>query len=434
MKKVRILRKNNQFLAVGSLLTIPLLLVLMGARLRLGKGQSGPTKYPPVFVTPAPGACRNGWQQMSMDVTKMSFPPNTQITLHGVATLSSQDIWAVGDGLIEHWNGTQWQATQTRETRQGTWTVITAKSATDIWALGQDQNGPLALHWDGRTWNTISLPTFTHSLATFASIAPVASDDVWIAGSLREGDGQSSPYTYQPLMLHWDGMKWQQVTGATLSTGKNASFSGISANSATDIWAVGSIDRTKPYTHELIEHWDGTSWQLIPPPDEKIPHYSINGTSLNSVVAVSATDVWAVGSWDLTGSDANGNGSSMIEHWNGQKWNYILMSRLDSRSDELVSIKALSPTNIWAVGTFVNPNTRLGDIYLQHWDGKEWDPRIPSGYSQLVKNGYVRASDLAITPGGQVIAVGSSSVFTKNPPIDDAPHNTFQPFVLASCS
>lgn len=428
------MRKTHQFPVVGSLLILLLLLVLGGAWLRFGGGQSGSTKPQPVFVTPAPGGCRSGWQQMSMDVSKMGFPSNAQITLHGVAALSSQDIWVVGDRLIAHWNGTLWQTTQTQEARQGTWTAITARSATDIWVLGQDQSGPQALHWDGMTWKTTSLPTFTSGLVTLASIAPVASDDVWIAGSLREGDGQSSPYIYQPLTLHWDGLKWQQVAGAALPTGKNASFGGISANSATDIWAVGSIDSMKSYTRELIEHWDGTSWQLVPPPDEKIPYYSINGTGLSSVAAVSATDVWAGGSWNLTGSDANGNGSSMIEHWNGQKWRYILMSRLDSRSDALVSIKALSPTNIWTVGTFVNPNTRLGDIYLQHWDGKAWDPHIPSGYGQLVKNGYVRANDLAITPGGQVIVVGSSSVFTQNPPIDDAAHHASQPFVLASCS
>ena len=258
------MRKTHQFPVVGSLLILLLLLVLGGAWLRFGGGQSGSTKPQPVFVTPAPGGCRSGWQQMSMDVSKMGFPSNAQITLHGVAALSSQDIWVVGDRLIAHWNGTLWQTTQTQEARQGTWTAITARSATDIWVLGQDQSGPQALHWDGMTWKTTSLPTFTSGLVTLASIAPVASDDVWIAGSLREGDGQSSPYIYQPLTLHWDGLKWQQVAGAALPTGKNASFGGISANSATDIWAVGSIDSMKSYTRELIEHWDGTSWQLFP--------------------------------------------------------------------------------------------------------------------------------------------------------------------------
>ena len=34
---------------------------------------------------------------------------------------------------------------------------------------------------------------------------------------------------------------------------------------------------------------------------------------------------------------------------------------------------------------------------------------------------------------GQIIAVGSSVVFTQNPPIDDAARKPAQPFVLASC-
>ena len=79
-------------------------------------------------------------------------------------------------------------------------------------------------------------------------------------------------------------------------------FAAVHATSANDVWAVGHGGTSSAST-TLTEHWDGTSWTLVP---------SLNpGTadSLLSVTATSATDVWAVGETQ----DSSGFGP-LIEH------------------------------------------------------------------------------------------------------------------------
>ena len=67
----------------------------------------------------------------------------------------------------------------------------------------------------------------------------------------------------------------------------------------------------------LIEHWDGSSWSLIPSVAEPSP----NGGYLNGVTCVSSTDCWASGAT----TDTNGTASGLLlQHWNGATWTDIL--------------------------------------------------------------------------------------------------------------
>ena len=97
----------------------------------------------------------------------------------------------------------------------------------------------------------------------------------------------------------------------------------------------------------LIEHWNGTAWSIVPSP---------NGGSgnnyLQSVAAISANDVWAVGYylsagyWDLA------------ERWDGTVWT---ISTLDPSisSGELLGVSALSSSDVWLAGYANNGSTWL---------------------------------------------------------------------------
>ena len=74
------------------------------------------------------------------------------------------------------------------------------------------------------------------------------------------------------------------------------------------MWAVGSGGTASAKT-TLTEHWDGSSWTLVPSPSPG------TSDSLLSVSAVSATDVWAVGEDQST----SGFGP-LVEHWDGAAW------------------------------------------------------------------------------------------------------------------
>ena len=61
--------------------------------------------------------------------------------------------------------------------------------------------------------------------------------------------------------------------------------------STSDIWAVGHYNN--PRSQTLTEHWDGTSWSIVP---------SVNPGKENTLAGVSrvpgTSQIWAVGSYD----------------------------------------------------------------------------------------------------------------------------------------
>src|SRR4051812_37639934 len=70
------------------------------------------------------------------------------------------------------------------------------------------------------------------------------------------------------------------------NVGTCSQLTGVAALSATDVWAVGSscsrsIDRT------LALHWNGRAWSVA-----KSPNVGVYGNSLRKVIALSPTDVW----------------------------------------------------------------------------------------------------------------------------------------------
>ena len=66
----------------------------------------------------------------------------------------------------------------------------------------------------------------------------------------------------------------------------------MAAVSANDIWAVGAfVDPNLNANQTLTEHWDGTSWSVIPSPNA-----TTGNNVLTGVTALSTGDVVAVGS------------------------------------------------------------------------------------------------------------------------------------------
>src|SRR5438552_1827217 len=76
---------------------------------------------------------------------------------------------------------------------------------------------------------------------------------------------------------------WSQVPSPNV--GANANYlTGVAAIASTDVWAVGYYSGT--YTYEtLIEHWDGTQWNVVPSPKLGLSNY------LTGISAVSSTDI-----------------------------------------------------------------------------------------------------------------------------------------------
>src|SRR4029077_2662395 len=130
--------------------------------------------------------------------------------LVSAAATSATDAWAVGftlsfsplriGNLIEHWDGTSWAIVPSAPV-EGV-NSVTALSATNAWAVGNDPSSILQiLHWDGTSWQAVPSPA-PLPFGTLPSVSPPSASNAWIAG-YNLVNGQPVPYTE-----HWNGTSW----------------------------------------------------------------------------------------------------------------------------------------------------------------------------------------------------------------------------------
>ena len=80
--------------------------------------------------------------------------------------------------------------------------------------------------------------------------------------------------------------EWDILPAPNIGPGRNQLL-GVAAISAGDVWAVGTY-LDWPY-QPIIEHWDGTQWSAVP-----TPH--LDGAAvLRGIATVAPNDIWAVG-------------------------------------------------------------------------------------------------------------------------------------------
>ena len=144
---------------------------------------------------------------------------------------------------------------------------------------------------------------------------------------------------------------WERVTGARVT----GVLSDVSAESATDVWAVGSSR-----SHTLAEHWNGSTWRRV-----TTPNPAPRSDALDAVVAVTPTDAWAAG------RDGVGGNGRLLLHWDGSVWRRTPLPRGASHAT-IRDLAALSPSDVWAVGASSHGATRT-----LHYDGSSWK-LIPS--------------------------------------------------------
>jgi hypothetical protein len=280
-----------------------------------------------------------GQSTIHFDGTKWTAFPAAKIAgnntsfLGGVADISPTQAWAVGTvniGLknpgqvIEQWNGTAWSLFPIRPFAPGdqpNLRSMTAISADDIWAIGSllsDDGQKLSFlfeHWNGTSWTVSSLRSGD---AFLLAVAADATNDVWAVGF--EGPENDDSGT---LVLHYNGSTWESLPSPNVGRGANQ-LNAVAALSPSDVWAVGFSTPVAPpqeaATLNLIEHYDGTSWSVIPSPNRG-PTSIFESNRLLGVTAISANNVWAYGSYFA--ADGSGHQKTLLMNWNGSTWSIV---------------------------------------------------------------------------------------------------------------
>jgi len=223
-------------------------------------------------------------------------------------------------------------------------TVAGTKQAGAVGTQGcpADQSRTLAEHWTGSRWSIVPSPdggvTGNH-FSTLQAVTDISPGDVWAVGGQAGIRDQASATV--PLIEHWNGTSWSIVPVPKAALGVLES---VSAASASDVWAVGAGQQSGQSTVAL--HFDGSSWKLVAVPTPP-------GTSgaLSGVKALSATDAWAVGE---SFPNAGGNGKILTDHWNGTSWQVVTAPSVGGRGalSGLSSVDAAPRTGCgpWASG------------------------------------------------------------------------------------
>jgi hypothetical protein len=149
----------------------------------------------------------------------------------------------------------------------------------------------------------------------------------------------------------------------------------VVALASAEAWAVGASGAPDLPTAVLIERWDGIAWTA-----EEGPSPGSQFNELRSVDASGPNDVWAVG------RKASGFGDRpLVLHFNGSEW--LEVPPPDEVLGVLNGVAAVSPTDVWAVGSVGDPAALLERSLILHWDGSAWtvvDPGRAVGQARTV--------------------------------------------------
>src|SRR5215469_14796478 len=321
--------------------------------------------------------------------------PGTLSVLFGVACASASSCWAVGGfrnakdvefNEAFHWGGSRWSAAPVPSPGGSAGgdvselEAVTCPSATSCWAVGFTQKFNLAvlnqaLRWNGKKWSKTPVPSPAGSAPPDSSVLNGvtcnSSTSCWAVGSAAAINGSE-----RNVALHWNGRKWSRVTTpdpAGTAGGDLNLLSAVSCLSAADCWAVGATGTNMGH-HELLRnealHWNGRRWSLIPTPNP-------GGTApddINSLLGVacpSTTSCWAVGSFgSLTQLSRN-----EALHWNGHKWSLAFTPDPDGTGagaqNRLRAVACTSRADCWAVGNYGSTPGVVVNEALR-WNGKKW--------------------------------------------------------------
>lgn len=236
-------------------------------------------------------------------------------------------------------------------------------SANDIWAVGNTGFGlstlsTLTEHWNGSSWSVVPSPNGTFAVNFLADVDGVASNDVWAVG--YSWNGSVSDNQARTLILHWNGNTWSVVPSPNTTSPENRLL-GVVAISANNVWAVGSsYDYT--FYKTMIMRWNGAIWSIVPSPNPS------DHNILYGIDAVAANDVWAVGTQQDTLEQ------TLVLHWNGAGWGVVPSPQVGPYGNNMLEVHAVTANDIWAVGYHL---TVIGvaqpyQTSAFHYNGTSW--------------------------------------------------------------
>lgn len=272
------------------------------------------------------------------------------------------DLWAVGSfsywfgstcyerAMICRWNGVDWSFANAYNAGDyyDQLLAVCARHPRATWAVGitrgkpTSERQPLAQYWDGSNWRGTTTPAFPGENAVLRDVAAMPDGTAWAVGYVDVGTAPA-----RPLAMFWDGSSW--VTHNPSPPNGGGAFESVVMIHRGEAWAFGT-QGAYPSDHAYVCRWNGSNWRewpLRPIADRDL---------INGAVAVSDTDIVAVGGYEETYLI-----HPFVWHWDGSIW------REEPVPDIPVAGSATPPTGTqyfhaashadgtyWAAGILIN--------------------------------------------------------------------------------
>jgi hypothetical protein len=276
--------------------------------------------------------------------------------------------------------------------------AVAGSGADDIWAVGnflpdspssnQDATLSLAVHFNGTGWSTSPTPNTGPNFNTFFGVA-AAEHRAWAVGVHLDQN-----FLTRGLIESWDPSagQWHIVDVPQPGAQRDLLFS-ASAVSASDVWAVGEQQSSAGAFGALVEHFDGSTWSVVPTPDP-----GTSGNHLYGIVALAHDDVWAVGQRN----DATAPDQELILHWNGSTWSVVPAANHGTASAALYAVTA-NDDGLWGVGETTDPNAGGRPLVEQLTLGGPAVTNLPSAGSNWATLWGVAGAGNSLFPVGTFV-------------------------------
>ncbi len=272
---------------------------------------------------------------------------------------------------------------------------VAVASPDDIWAVGyyhdNDIRRTLIEHWDGAQWGIVDSPNASSADNVLQGVAVVSPSDMWAVGYYSNSSGTNS----LTLVEHWNGSDWSVVTSPNVGSYSNVLNSVVAASSG-DVWAVGAAANDSSHSQTLAMRWNGTQWRVVGSANVL---NSVSDTLL-SISAISREDAWAVGTY----ATSSGLLRALTQHWDGYQWSLVTSPTAGAYDYQLSGVVAIASDDVWAVGSYRDARTNPYQPLTEHWDGAQWNVVAGPGSTQ---NRSLKA--VAARTSSDVWAVGGFS-------------------------
>jgi hypothetical protein len=327
------------------------------------------------------------WNGSSWTAGPPLLPPGVHGQLNAIACPSASTCTAVGfysnsSGtqlpLAASWNGSAWSVETVplpAGTTTGQFTGVSCTSASFCQAVGAAGSAGMAERWNGSNWTVEPVAASPGAFAAVSCSSPTACSAVG-----------GSPSGVSPFAEHWDGSAWTAEPLAQPSSANISALTSVSCPSDNSCFAAGTANDSSGDTLPLIEHWDGSSWQV----SFNLPAGTRDAERLNAISCSSPSSCTAIGGFEISGE-------ATVVQWNGTSW---VLTRWPNPSIPILASRMIAgvscsgPTACLAVGY---------QLALS-WDGKTatWlDPVTQPVDAVGLSNGSV-----ACGAPGRCVAVG----------------------------